>query len=974
MNKIVFKISVLFVFFLFKINAYGQYASIEAVQGLPEGTYSFNFGNGPFNAYINSEGWMLWLQYHHQGGTNPGLSVKNIGSNLPIFDNSPLGTNLSTVPSKWGHGSQAFAASIPDSDLWLKWEAETSHHNRKIHFESPILGKFQSDTSNRFFPEITYINVHKSGHSAVLPNGAGATSMGVTGNNVLTDGPFWKFNENSWEIRSGGSRWNVDDVRDVNGNLILFEFNTIHRVWVKPIAFDSTLLIGALEDFRDHINGIKLLTAAEINQVKNIFSIYSSKLSFSSNIISLALDVIADYDQVIGPVFTTSTTINGFSKDPNVSPNLEKERAIIVLLQGALDFIFTSDTYNSYPQFINGFKFNTCTSFPGNIAPPTNPAASYNITIRANFEDPWGMNPSYDINGDNDEHAYRPTGWYLAPGSVATIIVPDSMVGKDYYIRVGAHEWDLSTKPFFKRLDRVTKKFLIDSTTIKVFNPLGGAIAIIVPYQADEGIVNISGINVLEAPFYSIKSFYTSPNFNAELSKPGPWAVFETDNVMYTVPKHSIIPGQFNLQQTLMQWDSALMAINRIGGRQKISDKHDLYMIVDELIRGGAYSIGYPMSNDQVDYSVVPGPVSFIDGPNPKYEVHFHEYGHAYAISKFPGEEEAIVNFLYIMGMNYGLNKDLNEAVKFSFVPNTLDINKTATHRLVSNTFGSARDISNTVTDEVRYQHRGYAPYFEIVNLFDWCPLQNFWLQEFFDFENGINHGINDQNTDSRIIRLCKATGADLRPLFKVFGILPLNPTAVQNELAANQIPASLTVYNRLQSYLSLIPADNTAFVNYALSVYPNLYSAGPTENPNYGVGWHYQKSLTYNTTEANNRTAILQGIITEFFPNGQPVLNTNSTLCCLPNEICDGIDNNGNGQIDEHLVNEWIGPDRGNWFEDKSYWSLCQFPNSCNTVLISNLKKVTVKSGEIGFAYNLDLTTGAQLIIENGGSVEVKE
>jgi hypothetical protein len=64
----------------------------------------------------------------------------------------------------------------------------------------------------------------------------------------------------------------------------------------------------------------------------------------------------------------------------------------------------------------------------------------------------------------------------------------------------------------------------------------------LVPYGANDGIVEISVKNGVEAPFFSLKSFYETPDFNAELNKPGPWAVFETENVMFTIPKHSIVP------------------------------------------------------------------------------------------------------------------------------------------------------------------------------------------------------------------------------------------------------------------------------------------------------------------------------------------------------------------------------------------------------------------------------------------------
>ncbi|MDQ3017612.1 MAG: M60 family metallopeptidase, partial [Bacteroidota bacterium] len=477
--------------------------------------------------------------------------------------------------------------------------------------------------------------------------------------------------------------------------------------------------------------------------------------------------------------------------------SIELARAMVALEQGIFDQVFTADVYSAYPQHINQWKFNSCVTFPGYVDPPLDSSLNHTIMILANFKDPDGMNPYFEINGDGTAHALRPTGFYLAPGSISRVTVPGDLVGKDYYIRVGSHEWDLSNKPVFKRLNRISKKFAINAATIDVFNPLGGAISILVPYGAAEGIVQVRATNIVEAPFISVKTFYETQDLSAELNKPGPWAVFESENVMYTIPKHSIIPGQYNLTQTLRDWETAVRGVNSVMARQIIPDKHNMYMIADVMIREGAYSIGYPMSNTPLDYFNVPGPTYFIDGPDPNDETNFHETGHALAMSKFPGEVEAIVNFPYIMAMNHGLNLNLNEAVNYSFVPNTFDIDKTATHRMVSNTFGSARDISNTTTDEVRYQHRGYGHYFEIVNMLGWCPLRNFWKQESIDFENGIDHGINDQDIDSRILRMSVAAQADLRPLFHVFGILPQNSIELQDTLDQLGVLPSLTIYNR---------------------------------------------------------------------------------------------------------------------------------------------------------------------------------
>lgn len=651
----------------------------------------------------------------------------------------------------------------------------------------------------------------------------------------------------------------------------------------------NDLLIEALNRLQGHINGSPLLTPTELIQLKNIFHYFSDGLAASELIIELAKNVLEDYDNLFGALFTTPNTENGFSKDPTATPGLETEQAMVGLQQGIFDFVFTPEVYADYPQHINAWKFNSCYSFPGFVNPPADSSLSKSVMIRADFEDPEGMNPYFDINGDGTNHALRPTGLYLSPGSVASVTVPDSLVGHDYFVRVGAHEWDLTIRPIYRRLDRISKKFPMDSTTIEIFNPLGGAISILVPYGANEGIVEVSVSNGVECPFFSLKSFYETSDIDAELNKPGPWAVFETDNVMYTIPKHSIVPGQYDLMQSLQDWDVAAQAINSVMARQIIPDKHNLYMIADITIRHNVYSIGYPMSNTPLNYTNVPGPAYFIDGPggdgsepDPNDETNFHEYGHSLAMSKFPGEGEALVNVPYIMAMNYGLDQDLDIAVKNSFPPYSFEIDETATHRMVSNSFGTERDISNSTTNEVRYQHRGYGHYFEIVNMFGWCPLRNFWKQEFIDFENGIDYGINDQDIDSRILRMSIAAQADLRPLFHVFGILPQDSIVLQDSLDQNSIPASLVIYDRLQEYFDLIPEDNPAFVEYALVVYPNLYTEGPSADPDYGVGWHYQKSLTYDVAEAQQRSSILQSILELYYPNGEPANNGNPELCCL--------------------------------------------------------------------------------------------
>ncbi len=239
------------------------------------------------------------------------------------------------------------------------------------------------------------------------------------------------------------------------------------------------LTLDALNDLQGHINDITPLTTSDLSLIRNIFIQVPECLAESEAMILLSKSVVEDYDDQIGALFTTPNTEDGFSKE---DPGFETERAMVALQQGIFDFVFTPEVYADYPQHINGWFFNSCYSFPGYVDPPADSTVSNAVLIRANFEDPDGMNPYFGINGGGNDNALRPTGLYLSPGSVASVTVPASLVGQDYYVRVGSHQWDLSNKDIFKRLDRISKKIPLNSTTIEVFNPLGGAISILVPY------------------------------------------------------------------------------------------------------------------------------------------------------------------------------------------------------------------------------------------------------------------------------------------------------------------------------------------------------------------------------------------------------------------------------------------------------------------------------------------------------------
>ena len=73
-----------------------------------DGTYWIQPSNTAFQATcdMNTDGggWTLVLNYLHQGGTNPSLSVR---STPPLQSSSSLGNNESSSSANWGHASTA---------------------------------------------------------------------------------------------------------------------------------------------------------------------------------------------------------------------------------------------------------------------------------------------------------------------------------------------------------------------------------------------------------------------------------------------------------------------------------------------------------------------------------------------------------------------------------------------------------------------------------------------------------------------------------------------------------------------------------------------------------------------------------------------------------------------------------------------------------------------------------------------------
>jgi hypothetical protein len=355
---------------------------------------------------------------------------------------------------------------------------------------------------------------------------------------------------------------------------------------------------------------------------------------------------------------------------------------------------------------------------------------------------------------------------------------------------------------------------------------------------------------------------------------PAPWADFETDTFMMQVPSGWIFAYD-DPHSVMEDWDLAMNGVSDLlGYPHEKRNRTVLYEQVDVQIRHGVYGIGYPQINNAYNpHQEMTGDQDhwFLTNPT-SWEVAYHELGHAQLMSMFPGETESIVNFLhaYVRNVQFGVGFD--QAFQESFGPSYGDVgfspDNAAIHWMITQNFRDSlpMDKSNTTKDQFRYQQRGYAKYADIVRLFDWQVLRDFYHQEHLDYmEDVASDGLSA--VDSRILRLSMAAGADLTPLIHFWGVHPEDAAALQEQMATHDLGASTEVRDQFLYYATIAPANNGAFKAHFDEVFPGMPSGG---DPDYGKGWYNEWTDVWDETHGDEILGAIQGLLDLYYPGTQ--------------------------------------------------------------------------------------------------------
>jgi hypothetical protein len=630
---------------------------------------------------------------------------------------------------------------------------------------------------------------------------------------------------------------------------------------IKPQ--EPAAIIAALTALREHIEGTSTLSAEEIDKYKQTIDDRGESVGAGPETIKAALEFVAAYDRVMGPLWIAQ---GGFNRR-NTPPANDIHWTVYCVMQDIIDYVYTPQNIARYGNLLDGFKFGSSAHFPGAVQPPADATVPYTVKVDGSCLKPFKHKIMHQ-----EIPARRPTGAYLAPGTLAAVRVAPSIVGKGYRVRVGAHSWDNSNKPRVLRLDRSSLTYPIDSTEITVASPLGGGIYVEVPLNADAGIIEITIRNAVRSPFFSAtRSHQTSLDEwrNVERNRKAPWTDFQSDKFMMQVPTSWIY--KLDDPVTLMKnWDAAMDAMNDLMGLPRVWGKETMYLQVDLQNRSGVFAPGYPTVNDRYDPTKeYDGYVNhyLVRGPQYAPDYVFHEQGHGFLFVKFAGEQESTVNLLHVAIWNRKFGYSLDEAFAASRnMQNNKDrtLDNTAVAWMTSQNFVDGKPME---AGEKEYQLKGHAKFVDIARLFGWEVLGDFWRSWNEDLEAGRPWSKHGTDVDKLSLRLSQTAGADLTPLLHLWGTPPRNAPALKAAVAAEKLPPSVNVYDAMVHYKSLVPKDDQAFRNFALRWWGKQPSAkGFMTERQHAEHWE-----NFNEKTSARIKEAVQEIVDMYFPNGRP-------------------------------------------------------------------------------------------------------
>ncbi len=285
------------------------------------------------------------------------------------------------------------------------------------------------------------------------------------------------------------------------------------------------------------------------------------------------------------------------------------------------------------------------------------------VVSKLNFSQPW-RNNMYS------------TGLYAVAGEYIEVTVPESLLGKDVCLQIGAHSDNLNYwvagGEDWRRLPNIVRVDTIRKKSMRITSPFGGLIYITAPPKSDSWTADVKIARAVKAPLF-IAGKTTAAEWQAQLAaSKAPWGELATGKVVLTIPD-SILRQVSDPESVLQLWDLI------VGGEMELAQIPQPFyrpqrMVIDEHIGGGFMHSGYPImihhspSRKMLSADVIANPTKLLKGSKGGANWgFFHEIGHNMQNNDwvFGGTTEVSCNFfsLYMFDRLLGGRDDAHTGV-----------------------------------------------------------------------------------------------------------------------------------------------------------------------------------------------------------------------------------------------------------------------------------------------------------------------
>jgi hypothetical protein len=347
-------------------------------------------------------------------------------------------------------------------------------------------------------------------------------------------------------------------------------------------------------------------------------------------------------------------------------------------------------------------------------------------------------------------------GLYAAPGDRVTVSAPRTVLALDLTIQIGSHTDQLWHLDSWERMPQIVRRFPVTEAHTNSANGLGGLIYIDVPEGAPSRKFPVSINNAVEAPFYRL-GVTTNDEWQRKLRhRPGPWAELEGKKIIFTVPS-SAVRNLEDPKAVLTLWDEIVTAQDSFVSL-KHRDKPER-IVADIQISAGYMHSGYPIMvpiDDSIKVAFSPMRIR----REGAWGI-FHELGHNHQRPDwtFDGTGEVTNNLivLFIFDKVLGLPFDSgHEAIR----------DRNARNQRIRAFWAKGSPFHEWKSDPFL----ALMMYIQLYEAFGSKPFADVFA-EYARLPGGEQPKSDDEKRDQWLLRMSKATGKNLGPFFRAWGV-----------------------------------------------------------------------------------------------------------------------------------------------------------------------------------------------------------